>query len=360
MSNQIKGAENAGEKAFLEHLIELRDRLLRIVLVLGAVFICLTPFAQDLYNWLSDPLVRNLPEGEKLIAIGVASPFLVPFKLALMVAFLLTLPYTFYQVWGFIAPGLYQHEKKMVTPLLLSSVGLFYVGMAFAYFFVIPMISKAAVAFAPENVNPTPDIATYLDFTVAMFLAFGLSFETPVATILLIRMGIVSVEALSKARPYIIVGAFTIAMFLTPPDVVSQIMMAVPIWLLFEVGLFLGRTFANKSSDDETDKAEANDFGSAALVASAASTASLLQSGEDIESLDQTLDQIDNTQNSAEHWQDDKYSFKEMDDDEFRPLTDEELDAELDKAAKQQAELDEQGRYAAGDQPPNEPTPPKG
>lgn len=357
MSNQIKGAENAGEKAFLEHLFELRDRLLRIVLVLAAVFICLTPFAQDLYNWLSDPLVRNLPQGEKLIAIGVASPFLVPFKLALMVAFLLTLPYTFYQVWGFVAPGLYQHEKKMVTPLLLSSVGLFYVGMAFAYFFVIPMISKAAVAFAPANVNPTPDIATYLDFTVAMFLAFGLSFETPVATILLIRMGIVSVEALSKARPYIIVGAFTIAMFLTPPDVVSQIMMAVPIWLLFEVGLFLGRTVAKKRSDDDT---EANDLGSTALVASAAvGTASVLHAGEDIESLDQS----DQTHNSAEHWQDDKYSFKEMDDDEFRPLTDEELEAELAKAAKQQAELENKGSYAADEQPTkpatNEPTPPK-
>ena len=233
----------AGFKAFLEHLIELRDRLLRIVIVLVAVFILLTPFVQDLYNWLSDPLIRHLPQGEKLIAIGVASPFLIPFKLALMVAFLITLPYTFYQIWGFIAPGLYQHEKRLVTPLLLSSVGLFYVGMAFAYFFVIPMIAKAAVAFAPANVNPTPDIASYLDFTVAMFLSFGLSFETPVATILLISMGVVSVETLTKARPYIIVGAFVIAMFLTPPDVVSQTMMAVPIWLLFELGLFLSKTF---------------------------------------------------------------------------------------------------------------------
>lgn len=353
MSNQIKGAENAGEKAFLEHLFELRDRLLRIVLLLGAVFICLTPFAQDLYNWLSDPLVRNLPQGEKLIAIGVASPFLVPFKLALMVAFLVTLPYTFYQIWGFVAPGLYQHEKKMVTPLLLSSVGLFYVGMTFAYFFVIPMISKAAVAFAPANVNPTPDIATYLDFTVAMFLAFGLSFETPVATILLIRMGIVSVEALSKARPYIIVGAFTIAMFLTPPDVVSQIMMAVPIWLLFEVGLFLGRMITKKN--ESTDEVEA-DFKSSALASMATvTTASSLQAGEDIESLDQASD----AKNSAEHWQDEQYSFKEMDD-EFRPLTDEELEAELAKATKAQAELDEQGRYAAGDtKSDTEPTPPK-
>jgi sec-independent protein translocase protein TatC len=233
----------AGFKAFLEHLIELRDRLLRIVIVLVAVFILLTPFVQDLYNWLSDPLIRHLPQGEKLIAIGVASPFLIPFKLALMVAFLITLPYTFYQIWGFIAPGLYQHEKRLITPLLLSSVGLFYVGMAFAYFFVIPMIAKAAVAFAPANVNPTPDIASYLDFTVAMFLSFGLSFETPVATILLISMGVVSVETLTKARPYIIVGAFVIAMFLTPPDVVSQTMMAVPIWLLFELGLFLSKTF---------------------------------------------------------------------------------------------------------------------
>lgn len=352
MLNQTKGAESAGEKAFLEHLIELRDRLLRIVLVLGAVFICLTPFAQDLYNWLSDPLVRNLPQGEKLIAIGVASPFLVPFKLALMVAFLVTLPYTFYQVWGFVAPGLYQHEKKMVTPLLLSSVALFYVGMAFAYFFVIPMISKAAVAFAPANVNPTPDIATYLDFTVAMFLAFGLSFETPVATILLIRMGIVSVEALAKARPYIIVGAFTIAMFLTPPDVVSQIMMAVPIWLLFEVGLFLGRTVAKKKPDEEAD----SEFNSNNLMPVAVGTASVLHSGEDIENLNQD----DSSQNSAEHWQDEHYSFKEMDDDEFRPLTDEELEAELEKATQQQAELDEQGRYAAGEsKPTNEPLPPK-
>ena len=353
MLNQTKGAESAGEKAFLEHLFELRDRLLRIVIVLAAVFICLTPFAQDLYNLLSDPLVRNLPQGEKLIAIGVASPFLVPFKLALMVAFLFTLPYTFYQVWGFIAPGLYQHEKKMVTPLLLSSVGLFYVGMAFAYFFVIPMISKAAVAFAPANVNPTPDIASYLDFTVAMFLAFGLSFETPVATILLIRMGIVSVEALAKARPYIIVGAFVIAMFLTPPDVVSQIMMAVPIWLLFEVGLFLGRMFSKKQPDEEVEDESA----AHTLIPSAAvGTASIFQSGEDIES----LDEADDAKNSAEHWQDDRYSFKETDD-EFRPLTDEELDAELDKAAKEQAALDEQGRFAAGKiaKPNDEPTPPK-
>ena len=357
MLNQTKGAENAAEKAFLEHLVELRDRLLKIVIVLGIVFICLTPFVQDLYNWLSEPLVRHLPQGEKLIAIGVASPFLVPFKLALMVAFLLTLPYTFYQIWGFVAPGLYQHEKKMVTPLLLSSVVLFYVGMAFAYFFVIPMISKAAVAFAPSNVNPTPDIATYLDFTVAMFLAFGLSFETPVATILLIRMGIVSVEALSKARPYIIVGAFVVAMFLTPPDVVSQILMAVPIWFLFEFGLFAGRLMSKKAqtTEDTSDVADLTGTAMASFAAATAvGTASVLQSGEDVESV---------SDNSAEHWNDEYYSFKEADkaddEDEFHPLTDEELDAELARIAEQQAALDEQGRYAAEEKHPDEPTPPK-
>ncbi|OQX15163.1 MAG: twin arginine-targeting protein translocase TatC [Thiothrix lacustris] len=315
--------QEAGFKAFLEHLIELRDRLLRIVIAIVAVFILLSPFVQDLYNWLSDPLMRYLPAGEKLIAIGVASPFLIPFKLALMVAFLLTLPYTFYQIWGFIAPGLYQHEKRLVTPLLLSSVGLFYVGMAFAYFLVIPMISKAAVAFAPSNVNPTPDIAAYLDFTVAMFLAFGLSFETPVATILLIGMGVVSVETLTKARPYIIVGAFVIAMFLTPPDVVSQILMAVPIWLLFELGLLLSRVFGKHLERFKVDKAQhdtaqtihndnlpvTTSVAAGAAAATAATTA----------------------------WEDDQHIFEETvpvqstDDDEFRPLTDAEMEAELER-----------------------------
>lgn len=316
-------AQEVGFKAFLEHLIELRDRLLRIVIAVVAVFILLSPFVQELYNWLSDPLVRHLPEGEKLIAIGVASPFLIPFKLALMVAFLLTLPYTFYQIWGFVAPGLYQHEKRLVTPLLLSSVGLFYIGMAFAYFVVIPMISKAAVAFAPSNVTPTPDIAAYLDFTVAMFLAFGLSFETPVATILLIGMGVVSVETLTKARPYIIVGAFVIAMFLTPPDVVSQILMAVPIWLLFELGLVLSRVFGKHLERFKVEKAE-HETGQSVHsvnlpVAAGAATAAAAGAA------------------TATAWEDSQYVFEETvavqstDEEEFHPLTDEEMEAELER-----------------------------
>lgn len=330
--------QDAGFKAFLEHLVELRDRLLRIVIAIIAVFILLSPFVQDLYNWLSDPLVRHLPEGEKLIATGVASPFIIPFKLALMVAFMLTLPYTFYQVWGFVAPGLYQHEKRLVTPLLLSSVGLFYVGMAFAYFVVIPMISKAAVAFAPSNVTPTPDIAAYLDFTVAMFLAFGLSFETPVATILLIGMGVVSVETLIKARPYIIVGAFVIAMFLTPPDVVSQILMAVPIWLLFELGLVLSRLFGKHLDRFKVEKAEhdANQASAenALLPATAGAAAGVA---------------------AATAWEDDQYTFEETvetqstDDDAFRPLTDDEMEAELAKLDEEFKRLEDGFRNETDD-----------
>lgn len=334
-------AQDAGFKAVLEHLFELRDRLLRIVIAIVAVFILLSPFVQDLYNWLSDPLIRHLPEGEKLIAIGVASPFLIPFKLALMVAFIVTLPYTFYQIWGFIAPGLYQHEKRLVTPLLLSSVGLFYAGMAFAYYLVIPMISKAAVAFAPSNVTPTPDIAAYLDFTVAMFLAFGLSFETPVATILLISMGVVSVETLIKARPYIIVGAFVIAMFLTPPDVVSQVLMAVPIWLLFELGLLLSRVFSKHFSRFQAEKTAyeaqtmANDVPAITATGVVATTAA---AGA-----------------AAATWEDTQYTYEETvdvqstDHEEFRPLTEAEMEAELERMDEEFKRLEDKFRKEAED-----------
>lgn len=316
-------AQETGFKAFLEHLIELRDRLLRIVVAIVVVFILLSPFVQTLYNWLSDPLVKQLPHGDKLIAIGVAAPFLIPFKLALLVAFLLTLPYTFYQVWGFVAPGLYQHEKRLITPLLVSSVGLFYAGMAFAYFVVIPMISRAAVAFAPSNVTPTPDIAAYLDFSVAMFLAFGLSFETPVATILLISMGIVSVEALVKARPYIIVGAFIIGMFLTPPDVISQTLMAVPIWLLFELGLVLSRVFNRHLERFRAEKAEHETQGHG-------------RAGQAVD-LPVVAGAAAATATTTPVWEDEQYVAEETvpvqstDDEECRPMTEEEMEAELER-----------------------------
>ncbi len=329
----------AGFKAFLEHLIELRDRLLRIVIALVGVFILLSPFVQTLYDWLSEPLVRHLPQGGKLIAIGVATPFLIPFKLALLVAFLITLPYTFYQIWGFIAPGLYQHEKRLVTPLLISSVALFYVGMAFAYFFVIPMVARAAVAFAPANVNPTPDIASYLDFSVAMFLAFGLSFETPVATILLISMGVVSAETLIKARPYVIVGAFIVGMILTPPDVVSQTLMAVPIWLLFELGLFLSRVFKRHLERFKEEKAEhdAQRYGNNSILPVPVNPPSATESSAAAAA-------------SATSWEDGQYTYEETvdvqstDDEAYRPMTDEEMEAELTRMDEEFKQMEERFR----------------
>ncbi len=318
--NKPSNADSALQ-GFLEHLIELRDRLLKMVIAVMVVFIALSPFVQDLYNALSEPLVSQLPNGSKLIAIGVATPFLIPFKLALLVAFLVALPYVFYQIWGFVAPGLYQHEKRLVTPLLVSSVALFYIGMAFAYFVVIPMIARASVAFAPSNVMPTPDIAEYLDFTIAMFLAFGLSFETPVATILLITMGVVSADTLTKARPYIIVGAFVLGMFLTPPDVVSQTLMAVPIWLLFEAGLFLSKLFQRNVQTFRDEKA-------------AHEQQQLLQEQP---ASPPPSSSTAPTPDAPVIWEDEHYSFKETqpvqstDSPEYRPMTEAEMEAEMQK-----------------------------
>jgi len=317
-------APEGEELGFLQHLVELRDRLLRMVLAIGIVFLILMPFAQDLYNLLSDPLVRHLPEGQKLIAVGVASPFFIPYKLAMMVAFVLALPYVLYQVWGFIAPGLYQHEKKIVTPLLLSSVALFYVGMAFAYFLVLPMMFSILPGFAPSNVDVTPDIAEYLDFVMMMFMAFGIGFEMPVATILLITTGIASRETLEQSRPYVIVVAFIVGMFLTPPDVLSQVMLAVPMWLLFEVGLLASRLF-----DQHVEKASAEREAREKLEyqreikppAAPATTAAATGAAAA----------------ATTAWENDQYIFEETvpvqstDDDEFRPLTDEEMEAELER-----------------------------
>ena len=311
------------ELGFLQHLLELRDRLLRMVLAIGIVFLILMPFAQDLYNLLSDPLVRHLPEGQKLIAVGVASPFFIPYKLALMVAFVLALPYVLYQVWGFVAPGLYQHEKKLVTPLLISSVSLFYLGMAFAYFFVLPMMFSILPGFAPTNVDVTPDIAEYLDFVMMMFMAFGIGFEMPVATILLISTGIASRETLEQSRPYVVVGAFIFGMLLTPPDVLSQIMLAIPMWLLFEVGLLASRLFDKQVKQAQADKEahEALEYQREIKPPAAPATAAAATGAAA----------------ATTAWENDQYIFEETvpvqstDDDAFRPLTDEEMEAELER-----------------------------
>jgi sec-independent protein translocase protein TatC len=236
--------EGGDEQPFISHLVELRDRLLRVVLVVVVIFLGLTPFANWLFSRLAGPLTRHLPEGSSMIAIEVASPFFTPFKLAMMVAIFAAMPYILYQAWAFIAPGLYRHERKRVFPLLVSSTALFYLGAAFAYFVVFPLVFGFLTKTAPEGVAVMTDISRYLDFVLTLFFAFGIAFEVPVATVLLVWTGAVSPESLRAKRAYIIVGAFVIGMLLTPPDIISQTLLAVPMWLLFEVGVFMSTRFA--------------------------------------------------------------------------------------------------------------------
>ena len=251
MSSKPETEENTQETGLLSHLLELRDRLLRMVIAITVVVLALFPFRNTLYTFLADPLTKHLPEGSSMIAIDVASSFLTPFKLVLMLSVVLTVPYLMHQIWAFIAPGLYKHEKRLAVPLLLSSVILFYLGMAFAYYVVFPLVFGFFTSVAPEGVQVMTDINRYLDFVIKLFLAFGFSFEVPIATFLIITTGMSSIENLSKARPYIIVAAFIIGMLLTPPDIVSQILLAIPIWILFELGLQFSRWFA-KPPEEQT------------------------------------------------------------------------------------------------------------
>jgi sec-independent protein translocase protein TatC len=231
------------EQPLFSHLLELRDRLLKAVLVVLLLALGLFAFANDLYTLLAEPLLSHLPEGSTMIATEVASPFLTPIKLVLVAAVFLAMPYLLYQLWGFIAPGLYSNEKQMGLPLLASSVILFYTGIAFAYFVVFPLVFGFFTAAAPEGVSVMTDISKYLDFVLKLFFAFGLAFEIPIATVLLVWSGLSSVESLARKRPYVIVGAFVIGMMLTPPDVFSQTFLAIPMWLLFEAGLIACRVF---------------------------------------------------------------------------------------------------------------------
>ncbi|MDD5404392.1 twin-arginine translocase subunit TatC [Immundisolibacter sp.] len=224
-------------ETFISHLIELRARLMRAIIAVVLVFICLFPFAKDLYALLAHPLLEHLPKGGQMIATDVTTPFFVPMKVAMMTAFLISLPYVLYQVWSFVAPGLYTHEKRLVWPLLVASTVLFLCGMAFAYFLVFPVIFGFMSSVAPAGVAVMTDINKYLDFVLTLFMAFGITFEVPVAVILLVKMGVVSIDKLREARPYVIVGAFIIGAIFTPPDMVSQIMLAVPLWLLYEAGI---------------------------------------------------------------------------------------------------------------------------
>ena len=258
MTNEIPPEKPAGEQesTFLSHLIELRDRLLRIVVAVLVLFIPLAVYSNEIFNIFAGPLMHVLPKGATLINTKPADIVLVPFKLALLLALVVALPYVLHQIWAFVAPGLYRHERRLAVPLLVSSVVLFYGGMAFAYFVVLPTLFQFFVNFAPSSVAVTTDIAPYLDFVLMMFLAFGIAFEVPVATVLLVAAGVTTPAGLSAARPYIVVGVFTIAMFLTPPDMISQAMLAGPMWVLFELGLLVSRAVAKRKTEAEEADSE--------------------------------------------------------------------------------------------------------
>jgi sec-independent protein translocase protein TatC len=245
--------QTGGGETFISHLIELRDRLVKssIGIVLVCVALMLWPGPAAIYDFIARPMIASLPVGSKMIATGVISPFLVPMKVTLMISFILALPWVFYQLWAFIAPGLYAHEKRLVMPLVVSSSLLFIGGVAFCYFFVFGRVFHFIGEFAPTSIAVTPDIENYLDFVMSMCLAFGATFEVPVVVVILVRMGIVSVEKLKEIRPYAIVGAFVIAAIVTPPDVVSQLALAIPMCLLFELGLLVAPLFVRVTQAPE-------------------------------------------------------------------------------------------------------------
>jgi sec-independent protein translocase protein TatC len=241
------------EDTFISHLIEMRDRLLRAVLAVVIIFVCLFPWAQDLYALLAKPLLAALPKGGQMIATEVTTPFFVPVKVTLMAAFLLAMPWVFYQAWAFVAPGLYQHEKRIGVPLVVASVILFLMGMAFAYFLVFPVVFGFIVGVAPAGVAVMTDIGKYLDFVMTLFMAFGVTFEVPVAVVLLVKMGMVSVAKLREIRPYVVVGAFVIGAIFTPPDIISQFMLAVPLWVLYELGIVVAAMITRPRTEAEPE-----------------------------------------------------------------------------------------------------------
>ncbi len=301
------------EQSFVAHLIELRDRLLRVVIVVVVVFLGLFAFANDLYTYLAQPLLAHMPQGTSMIATEVASPFLTPFKLTLVVAVFISIPFILYQAWGFIAPALYKTERRLVFPLLVSSSLLFYLGMAFAYFVVFPLVFGFLTGIAPDGVAVMTDISKYLDFVLKMFFAFGLAFEVPIATILVIWSGMTTAKDLAAKRPYIIVIAFVFGMLLTPPDVISQTLLALPMWILFEVGLILSRWYTKKEDDSSANNAQQNDTPAQGQAYAGAYQG---QAGD---------------MNTAE-------SLHES----TRPLTEEEMDAELDRIeAEEDNDLDD-------------------
>ena len=246
---------NGGEESFISHLVELRSRLVRAVAAILAFFVVLFiyPGSGAIYDFLAAPLMNALPEGAKMIATGVVTPFMVPVKVTALVGFMIALPYVLYQAWAFVAPGLYDNEKQLALPLVVASTLLFFIGVAFCYYFVFGKVFAFIHDFAPKSITPAPDIEAYFSFVITMFLAFGITFEIPIVVIVLVRMGIVSVERLRDARPYVVVGAFVVAAIVTPPDVLSQFMLAVPMCLLYEAGLLLARFIGARAKAEDAE-----------------------------------------------------------------------------------------------------------
>jgi sec-independent protein translocase protein TatC len=241
----------AEPNSLIAHLIELRGRVLKAIVSVFVVFLCLVYFAQDLYHWLATPLLDTLPENAQMIATDVASPFFAPFKLTMVLSFFIAIPVVLFQIWGFVAPGLYKNEKRLVAPLLFSSTLLFYLGMAFAYYVVFPLAFSFFTSVAPEGVVINTDISSYLNFVLKIFFAFGLAFEIPVAVVLMCWTGVTTPDKLRAKRPYVIVGVFVVGMLLTPPDIISQTLLAIPMWILYEFGIVVGGIYTRKKEEQD-------------------------------------------------------------------------------------------------------------
>jgi sec-independent protein translocase protein TatC len=333
------------EQPFISHLLELRDRLLRMVVAILVFFIVLVPFANDIYSFIAEPLQQRLHEmNSTMIATQVISPFLAPFKTTLILSVFLAMPVILYQLWGFIAPGLYRHERRMAMPLLVTSVMLFYLGMVFAYYVVFPLIFDFMASTTPEGVSMQTDITSYLDFVLTLFFAFGAAFEVPIATIILVLMGVTTPASLRAKRPYIIVGAFVIGMFLTPPDVISQTLLALPMWILFEIGVFFSVMFTKgrddeDDADDERDEPETPPRPSAPAAPAEKSPATAQNETVAAKKpLDESdLGQIkDRTIGPTAAWLDkDEKPLRYPED--FVPMTDDEMEAELDRMDEEEA-----------------------
>ena len=307
----------------MSHLLELRDRLLRMVAAIFVVFLALFPFANDIYLFVAGPLMERMPEGTSMIATGVAAPFLTPFKLSLMSAVFLSMPFILYQFWAFVAPGLYRHEKKLVMPLLISSSFLFYLGMLFAYYVVFPLVFAFFIGTTPDGVAVMTDISQYLDFILTLFFAFGVAFEVPIATILVVWMGMTTPRDLGRKRPYIIVGAFVIGMLLTPPDVISQTLLALPMWVLFELGVQFSKFFVREQESRESGGTETTGAAEETRAPQAAAPEPVMV-GAEISAGDPT------------------------DPERFVPMSDDEMEAELDRIEAEEGEMDDADEYDEG------------